>query len=49
MNSGYFEKMNKEDWLYERLCMGCKREKRCHDNCEHCEEYEELLEEDEDD
>lgn len=45
---GYFEKMNKEDWLYERLCVGCEREKWCHDNCEHCEEYEKLLEEEDD-
>lgn len=34
--------------LYERLCVGCEREKWCHDNCEHCEEYEKALEVEED-
>ena len=42
----YFEKANNDELsLYERLCVGCEREKWCHDNCEHCEEYEEELEE----
>ena len=43
---GYFEKMDNDDLsLYERLCVGCEREKWCHENCEYCDAYEEALEE----
>lgn len=28
-----------ETFIYERLCRGCKKEKQCHDNCEHCKDY----------
>ena len=36
--------MNKET-LYEKMCVGCPKEKICHDKCEHCDEYEEALNE----
>ena len=36
---------NKEWEIYQRLCVGCERERYCHENCEVCEEYEEALEE----
>lgn len=34
---------DKEQQLYERLCVGCPRERICHETCETCEEYEEEL------
>lgn len=33
--------------IYERLCEGCPSEKRCHEECEYCDEYEEALNEEE--
>ena len=36
---------NKEWEIYQRLCVGCERERYCHKHCEVCEEYEEALEE----
>lgn len=32
--------MDKIQQLYERMCVGCEREKYCHEQCEHCEEFE---------
>lgn len=28
-----------ENILYQRMCNGCPKEKECHDNCEHCDNY----------
>jgi len=36
-----------EDKIYELLCLGCPNEKRCHENCEVCDEYLEKTEEEE--
>ena len=33
-----------EEVIYNKLCRGCPKEKRCHDDCEHCEEYLEEVE-----
>lgn len=30
--------------IYQKLCCGCPNEKRCHEECEHCDEYYEELE-----
>lgn len=32
-----------ESWLYDKMCIGCELERRCHINCEHCDEFEENL------
>ena len=32
-----------EEYLYEKLCRGCPKEKQCHDNCEYCSRYLEEL------
>ena len=34
-----------EELCYILNCIQCPNEKRCHDNCETCDEYEEELEE----
>ena len=34
-----------EDQIYELLCSNCPRAKQCHEDCEHCDEYLEKLEE----
>lgn len=35
-----------EEWeVYQRLCVGCPRERICHEECSHCDEYEEALNE----
>lgn len=36
-------KTNIESWLYDKMCIGCELERRCHINCEHCDEFEENL------
>lgn len=33
-----------EEELYARLCKYCPNQKMCHEECEHCEEYNEVLE-----
>ena len=35
---------NKEWEIYQRLCVGCEYEKRCHERCEHCTDFIEYLE-----
>lgn len=30
--------------LYKKLCSGCPNQKQCHEECEHCESYLEILE-----
>lgn len=30
--------------LYKRMCGSCPNAKRCHEECENCDEYEEELE-----
>ena len=34
-----------EELCYIIMCVGCEDEKRCHDNCENCDEYYEELDE----
>lgn len=29
--------------VYQQLCVGCEYEKRCHEECECCEAYEDLF------
>lgn len=36
--------MTIEEMIYARLCRGCPNEKRCHDDCEYCDEYLEEIE-----
>lgn len=33
------EMMNIEERMYDKLCRGCPKEKECHDNCEHCDNF----------
>lgn len=39
--------MNKEPYqkAYDIMCVNCMYEKRCHEECISCEEFDELLEE----
>ena len=30
--------------VYKQMCCGCSHEKRCHDDCEYCDDYLERLE-----
>lgn len=36
---------NLEQELYQLMCVGCEKERHCHIECEHCDEYHEKLEE----
>lgn len=37
--------MNKKEWeIYQRLCVGCENERRCHKECETCKEFDEAIE-----
>ena len=36
--------MTIEEKIYAMLCRGCPNEKRCHDECDHCDDYYEVLE-----
>ena len=31
--------------IYQRICKGCPNERMCHEECEQCEKYYEMLEE----
>lgn len=32
-----------EELLYDKLCHNCPRAKKCHDECEHCDDFWEQL------
>lgn len=37
----YFEKeVDLEMAVYQKICVGCERERHCHEECESCEEYQ---------
>ena len=36
--------IDKEMEVYQRMCVGCERERYCHEQCEQCDEYIEELE-----
>ena len=35
---------NIEYWLYNKMCVGCERERICHRECDNCDDYIENLE-----
>lgn len=37
--------MKSELDIYEKICVGCENEIKCHENCVFCEEYELLCQE----
>lgn len=40
----YIDKPIDMEWeVYQRMCIGCERERYCHEHCEHCDEYEDAL------
>ena len=32
-------KIDIKHWLYKKMCVGCEREKICHDDCDCCDEF----------
>lgn len=42
-NKEKYVKIDKKYWLYKKMCVGCEREKICHDDCDCCDEFAENL------
>ena len=36
-------KINIESWLYNKMCINCENERKCHYCCERCNDFEENL------
>ena len=45
----HFYEQDVEEHVYSRMCAGCEYERRCHVECEHCDEYYEAVDEYEED